>query len=86
MITAGAGYIDIVKLLLEGASPILPQLQKLRRIESKSYLGLLPKELLTPIAQYIKPPNKADPNMKDIDGKTALNYAIKGLEEVLKNP
>lgn len=87
IIAATNGYPEIVKLLLAGRhGPFSPKLQKLRQEErAYSYLGLLPQELMEPIAHYVES-ESADPNTTDAEGNTALYYASKRLAKVLKEP
>lgn len=80
MMMALAAESEFVRVLLYNMPELLtPQLRKLRT-ESTSYFSLLPSELIAQSGQYLQ---GADPNIKDKAGKTALNYAIEGLEAVL---
>ena len=83
IIAARMGFPETVRLLLEGTHNVA-KLHQLRSEErGRSYLGRLPQELITQTAQYLE---KADPNLTDILGKTALNYAINQLAAILNNP
>ena len=66
---------DIVQLLLN--NPFAQQIQKIRAAHgAQSYLGVLPKEVMATAAEKVKPTFKADPNMVDAFGHTALNQAV----------
>jgi hypothetical protein len=82
MQAALSGEPEIVQLLIEGIPVVPPALKTVCALRS-SYLSILPKELLEITAQYI---NRADPNIQDKDGKTALNYAITTLETIVGRP
>ena len=83
IIAAKNGYARIVKLLIEGAHPFIAEVHQLRSEQrGQSYLGQLPPELLTQTMQYVKPPNKADPNITDYARRTALSYAIDTLYNI----
>lgn len=85
MEAAESGYLNVVRLLLEGAtSTEATGLRHLRRAErSRSYLGLLPEELMEPVAHYKTP--AANPNITDDGGRTALDLAIRGFEDRAKS-
>lgn len=73
LITAAqAGNLEAVKLLLRYGSA--RSASDLRRTQG-SYLSLFPKELSKMVAQY-----GINPNIKDNEGKTALDHAIQGYD------
>ena len=76
---AEQGNVEAVRLLLSGSQEG-PQMASIVRTEEidRSYLGLLPEEIAQKVTRYdTKKIMKADPNIKDHDGKTALYYAEK---------
>lgn len=71
MSAAQNGRMDAVRLLVNGV-PIKKQ-------EPTSYLRLLPAELIKTTQEYLR----ANPNIKDKQGNTALALAIKAVEALL---
>lgn len=68
IIASSEGLVDIVKLLL---SQGITSSSTIREQEStRSYLGKLPHDIFQMVRQY-----GVDPNIKDKDGKTALDHA-----------
>lgn len=88
MLAAEKARPSVVRLLIKGASPAAQQkfehpLGQAHKVRG-TYMNLLPEDVIRVTAQYAA--NKADPNLKDNSGKTALNYAIEGLETIVANP
>ena len=86
MYAAEHGYVDKVKLLLDGlATAKRPQILQLAATErNKTYFKLLPPDLIRVVDQYVK--LKADPNIISKEGKTAFDYANDGFEKFKKEP
>ncbi len=85
MYAAGKGFPEMVKLLIDGL-PYQKPLEKykdinaLRSQNDNYYLQLLPEGVLQQALTYLV--NKADPNVKDKKGLTALDHAQKNLKNV----
>ena len=76
---AEQGNVEVVRLLLSGSQEG-PQMATLVRKEERrsSYFGLLPEEIAQKVTRYhTKETLKANPNKKDHNHKTALDYAEK---------
>lgn len=86
MLAAKYGLVAAVRLLTNGTflqKQQPQQLEAISKLQERTYLSLLPVELRQAAFEHLK--IKADPNLKNKNGETALNIAIKSLEELLKN-
>lgn len=83
MLAAYWGNVPTVRLLING----IQETQGLEQIgiqHDKTYFSLLPTEIRKITFEHLK--MRADPNITDTNGNTALSLAIKFLEEMLAHP
>lgn len=82
MKAAQDGLVNVVRLLLEGTPVHTEQLKEISKPGQKTYLSLLPPDLQAITFGYIRG-IKADPNIKNYKGNTALDLAIESLKNLI---